>query len=174
VYEYGDKLGDAHEFADLIQSIFPPKTKARPAKASSVTASDDHAHRTQCKGCGNVTNCRCPSWVKRDTTIVESCPNCKLATAKPKCPHCGSSDYGLMPTDFETAKCNQCGKNWHHGIVPGINDPFEKKASDDDEYWLDLVAEREATAKKRFLESPDYQQIAQDNGWTPEQAWEEL
>jgi len=97
-----------------------------------------------------------------------------FATAKPKCPHCGSSDYGLMPTDFETAKCNQCGKNWHHGIVPGINDPFEKKASDDDEYWLDLVAEREATAKKRFLESPDYQQIAQDNGWTPEQAWEEL
>jgi hypothetical protein len=28
-----------------------------------------------------------------------------------------------MPTDFETAKCNKCGKNWHHGIVKGINDP---------------------------------------------------
>jgi hypothetical protein len=41
----------------------------------------------------------------------------------PHCPHCGSSDYGLMPTDFETAKCNACGKNWNHGIVKGINDP---------------------------------------------------
>jgi hypothetical protein len=41
----------------------------------------------------------------------------------PHCPHCGSDDYGLMPTDFETAKCNKCGKNWDHGIVPGINDP---------------------------------------------------
>ena len=42
---------------------------------------------------------------------------------KPHCPHCGSDDYVLMPTDFETAKCNKCGKNWHHGIVEGINDP---------------------------------------------------
>lgn len=49
--------------------------------------------------------------------------NEKSAAAKPKCPHCGSDDYGLMPTDFETAKCNSCGKNWNHGIVKGINDP---------------------------------------------------
>jgi hypothetical protein len=47
---------------------------------------------------------------------------------KPKCPHCGSDDYGLMPADFETAKCNSCGKNWGHGIVPGINDPCKKTA----------------------------------------------
>jgi hypothetical protein len=33
-----------------------------------------------------------------------------------KCPKCGSKDYSLMPTDFETAKCNQCGKNWNHGV----------------------------------------------------------
>ena len=46
-----------------------------------------------------------------------------VAAAKPKCPHCGSGDYGLMPTDFETAKCNGCGRNWDHGIVEGINDP---------------------------------------------------
>ena len=42
---------------------------------------------------------------------------------KPCCPYCGSDDYGLMPADFETAKCNKCGRNWHHGIVEGINDP---------------------------------------------------
>ena len=50
-------------------------------------------------------------------------------TAAPKCPHCGSTDYGLMPSDFETAKCNKCGKNWDHGIVPGVNDPSEKSAA---------------------------------------------
>lgn len=49
--------------------------------------------------------------------------------SKPSCPHCGASDYGLMPTDFETAKCNKCGKTWDHGIVPGINDPNEKAAA---------------------------------------------
>jgi GNAT superfamily N-acetyltransferase len=52
----------------------------------------------------------------------------KQAAGKPKCPHCGSTDYGLMPSDFETAKCNDCGKNWDHGIVPGINDPKEASA----------------------------------------------
>jgi len=45
---------------------------------------------------------------------------------KPVCPHCGSSDYALMPTDFETAKCNDCGRNWDHGIIAGINNPSEK------------------------------------------------
>lgn len=53
------------------------------------------------------------------------CTHCKYApktaTKKPKCPHCGSSNYGLMPSDFETAKCGDCGKNWNHGIVKGIN-----------------------------------------------------
>lgn len=29
-----------------------------------------------------------------------------------KCPHCGSTDTGLMPPDFETHKCNSCKKNW--------------------------------------------------------------
>lgn len=51
------------------------------------------------------------------------------AAAKPKCPHCGSDDYGLMPTDFETAKCNDCGKNWDFGIVEGINDPKTAKVA---------------------------------------------
>lgn len=29
-----------------------------------------------------------------------------------KCPKCGSKKFGLMPTDFETAKCSKCGKTW--------------------------------------------------------------
>jgi hypothetical protein len=55
------------------------------------------------------------------------CTRCKFApkqaATKPKCPHCGSTNYSLMPTDFETAKCNDCDKNWDHGIIEGINDP---------------------------------------------------
>jgi hypothetical protein len=53
----------------------------------------------------------------------------KTAGEKPKCPHCGSTEYALMPTDFETAKCSKCGKNWDHGIVEGVNDPSEKVAA---------------------------------------------
>ena len=62
----------------------------------------------------------------------------KTAVVKPKCPHCGSTKYSLMPTDFETAKCDECGKNWDHGIVPGINDP--KTASK----WGDKIKKMEA------------------------------
>ena len=29
-----------------------------------------------------------------------------------KCPHCGGGKGGLMPPDFETHKCDECGKNW--------------------------------------------------------------
>lgn len=50
----------------------------------------------------------------------------------PRCPKCGSTDYSLMPTDFETAKCNKCGKTWDHGIVSGINDPSDVKAGQTD------------------------------------------
>jgi hypothetical protein len=49
----------------------------------------------------------------------------KAASGKIKCPECGSTDYGLMPTDFETAKCSKCGKNWEIGIVDGINNPSD-------------------------------------------------
>ncbi|MDE2103383.1 MAG: hypothetical protein KGL39_39445, partial [Patescibacteria group bacterium] len=31
------------------------------------------------------------------------------------CPHCGSKKHKLMPTDFETAKCDACGKNFKAG-----------------------------------------------------------
>jgi len=43
-----------------------------------------------------------------------------------------------------------------------------------DEYWLDLVERQEAKAKELFLASKDVAQIAQDNGWTMEQAWEHM
>lgn len=29
-----------------------------------------------------------------------------------RCPECKGTSYWLMPTDFETAKCQQCGKTW--------------------------------------------------------------
>jgi len=48
---------------------------------------------------------------------------------KQKCPECGSTEYSLMPTDFETAKCDKCGKNWNHGIVKGVNDPSDSKTA---------------------------------------------
>jgi hypothetical protein len=53
----------------------------------------------------------------------------KQAAVKPKCPNCGSTKYSLMPTDFETAKCDECGKDWDHGIVDGVNNPYEKIAA---------------------------------------------
>lgn len=35
------------------------------------------------------------------------------ADKKVHCPHCGSTAYGLMPTDFETARCRGCGKTFN-------------------------------------------------------------
>ena len=52
--------------------------------------------------------------------------------------------------------------------------PDLKTASENDEYWLDLVEEREANAKARFMESSDMQQLAIDGKKTMEQAWEEM
>jgi hypothetical protein len=51
----------------------------------------------------------------------------RTSSSKPKCPHCGSTEYGLMPTDFETAKCSKCGKNWEIGIVKGVNGSKHRK-----------------------------------------------
>jgi hypothetical protein len=141
VYENKAQLGNSYKLVDLLQHMFPPppKAKARPAKASSdqskqaMNAPDlsietlNRMYRIQleglaqgdCEGDGTET-CDCETCEAREE--LERLTG-KQATKKPKCPHCGSSDYGLMPTDFETAKCNGCGKNWEHGIVKGINDP---------------------------------------------------
>jgi hypothetical protein len=59
---------------------------------------------------------------------------------KPHCPHCGSTHYNLMPTDFETAKCSQCGRNWKHGIVRGINDPGPEKEWGEDINQMAMTA----------------------------------
>lgn len=42
-----------------------------------------------------------------------------VQAGKGKCPHCGSKDFSLMPTDFETAKCKKCGKNFQVSIQAG-------------------------------------------------------
>lgn len=47
-------------------------------------------------------------------------------------------------------------------------------ATKGDVYWEDLIYEREQTAKNRFEHSPGIRQVMQDNGWTMEQAWDEM
>lgn len=34
------------------------------------------------------------------------------------CPHCGSSKFGIMPPDFETAKCGRCKRNFQMKSPP--------------------------------------------------------
>src|SRR5208337_269947 len=103
----------------------PNKEELLDGETRGDKLASEHHRRQVCK-CGSVQTCRCSA--AKTTFNVNSCSNCRTAAAKPKCPHCGSDDYGLMPTDFETAKCNKCGKNWEHGIVEGINDPKEAAA----------------------------------------------
>lgn len=39
----------------------------------------------------------------------------RLEAGAKKCPRCGSTEHALMPTDFETAKCTDCGNLWEIG-----------------------------------------------------------
>src|SRR5271166_1383907 len=108
----------------------------------------DRMYRIQLEGLAQA-DCEC----ENNSDLCESCEareelerlTGKQAAKKPTCPHCGSSDYGLMPTDFETAKCNGCGKNWEHGIVEGINDP------------------KAAAAKSAFFSPEDAKKFRDDN-----------
>lgn len=43
----------------------------------------------------------------------------KKIHAAASCPKCGSKNYSLMPTDFETAKCKDCGKVWDTAVRAG-------------------------------------------------------
>ena len=55
-----------------------------------------------------------------------------LLAADEKCPFCGSEDFGLMPTDFETAKCAKCGRTWEHAAPDDETDEDLKAYSDDE------------------------------------------
>jgi len=115
-------------------------------------------HRKQVCKCGSVQTCRCSA--PKIAFNVNSCSNCRTAAEKPKCPHCGSDDYGLMPTDFETAKCNACGKNWEHGIVKGINDPKEAayghadRPINEEQTKLEQDVDRFSKELKKFPKGP--------------------
>lgn len=148
VYANRSAVKGKYELMDLINYLLPKKKeKARPAKASSKTADavdgdiaqaksetdspdsvdpDIKAGRSEAILIGKFAKPLPPDAGQHKIPLRERVP---VKSTKPKCPHCGSDDYGLMPTDFETAKCNNCGKNWEHGIVKGVNDP--KKAAAD-------------------------------------------
>ena len=59
-------------------------------------------------------------------------------------------------------------------IVPTPAENTAKTASDPDAYWVELVDDQKDKAKAEFLSHPDIKQIAQDNGWTMEEAWENV
>lgn len=51
----------------------------------------------------------------RFLTIAEVKAYYRASEKKAKCPHCGSKKFNLMPTDYETAKCSNCHKNFQVG-----------------------------------------------------------
>jgi ribosomal protein L37AE/L43A len=77
-----------------------------------------------------------------------------VTASKTKCPACGSTKYGLMPADFETAKCDKCGKTWDHGIVEGVNDPKAAGIKSDKQFREFMRDDSGATTGLR--NRPDY------------------
>jgi len=98
-------------------------------------ASDDHAHRVECKKCGNVQNCRCPSWVKRVTSFVNSCSNCD----------------GTFDKDGAVTKSYGTGTPF--GGTP--NDPSEDVEDDEDEKVAGKTAEVDIHETPKFLPPRD-------------------
>lgn len=64
---------------------------------------------------GGMTSLPVDEFKKRLKTASLPYRKKKITAAEEKCPRCGSKKYGLMPTDFETAKCEKCGKTWEIG-----------------------------------------------------------
>ncbi len=146
---------DTHDFFDQpikeftpeeIKALKNPRTAGRLCNCSRSVRPHHHCKKhdlmiftesAKCPKCDaeaqskfSASHCICPI---SGEVIIRECPihgeqRATIASSKPKCPHCGSTEYSLMPSDFETAKCDKCGKNWDHGIVEGINDPSEKTA----------------------------------------------
>jgi inorganic pyrophosphatase-like protein len=54
--------------------------------------------------------------VMNGKSFIEPDIPANMYAAQDKCPACGSRQFALMPTDFETAKCRQCGKTWNYGV----------------------------------------------------------
>lgn len=135
----------------------PNKADLLDGETRGDKTASDHHRKQVCK-CGSVQTCRCSA--PKIAFNVNSCSNCRTAAEKPKCPHCGSDDYGLMPTDFETAKCNACGKNWEHGIVKGINDPKEAayghadRPINEEQTKLEQDVDRFSKELKKFPKGP--------------------
>jgi hypothetical protein len=135
----------------------PNKADLLDGETRGDKTASDHHRKQVCK-CGSVQTCRCSA--PKVAFNVNSCSNCRTAAEKPKCPHCGSDDYGLMPTDFETAKCNDCGKNWEHGIVKGINDPKEAayghadRPINEEQQKLEEAVSRTSKELKKFPKGP--------------------
>jgi hypothetical protein len=50
--------------------------------------------------------------VMNGKSFIEPDIPANMYASQAKCPACGSRKFALMPTDFETAKCRQCGKTW--------------------------------------------------------------
>ncbi|VVB51807.1 Uncharacterised protein [uncultured archaeon] len=75
------------------------------------------------------------------------------------------------PADFDPKKLHKIRELIEEYAPAETQTLFASKK--DDQYWVNLVNKQEENAKTRFMSSPEMKQIAQDNGWTMEQAWEE-
>jgi hypothetical protein len=109
--------------ATLVKDIsFRNMTVPITTKRPSVIVQATHLHTIRASSMTTAFNLHCNTvpatgQVMLDQTGGEDGPGAsKIATVKAKtagkCPKCGSTKFSLMPTDFETAKCKKCGKNF--------------------------------------------------------------
>ena len=78
-----------------------------------------------------------------------------------KCPRCGSSNYVLMPSDFESAKCKKCGKVWERGIV-SVNGVTMTKKEFVREHKRLVPILRRGTKRERNREADDQAEELQE------------
>lgn len=96
---------------------FPPKgvltnsRLAQPAWRRKESAEKDLSNKRQSKPINLLRSAR---------SILRKLVVGRAAT-KSRCPKCGGKHIVLMPTDYETAKCKDCGKTWQ--IKAGCSGP---------------------------------------------------
>lgn len=103
---------------------------ALPDGSYPIANSADLHHAIELSGMGSDPKDEIKAHIKARAKALGLCsavPTTWKSEDKTKCPSCGSRKYALMPSDFETAKCAKCGKNWDHGIVDGVNNPYDAK-----------------------------------------------